>query len=143
MMNHQSRRYHHHNHHHHHNYFDRFRLGQKPQTFYGAIIFAVIGLLSLIWFVIRTGKKPARITYPCQQIAATNSVLFLAWITSLIAGPMIFSRISHYPHAKFVKSGLIIFTLSIAGYTLYRLNPSFNFTALSANPVCPQNNCSS
>jgi hypothetical protein len=38
----------------------------------------IIGLLSLVWFAIRTGTKPSRAVYPCQQAAAANSYAWLA-----------------------------------------------------------------
>ena len=38
----------------------------------------LIGLLSLIWFLLRTGTKPTRAVYPCQRVAAANSYL---WFT--------------------------------------------------------------
>ncbi len=37
----------------------------------------IIGLLSLVWFAIRTGTKPSRAVYPCQQAAAANSYIWL------------------------------------------------------------------
>jgi hypothetical protein len=38
----------------------------------------IIGPLSLVWFAIRTGTKPSRAAYPCQQAAAANSYAWLA-----------------------------------------------------------------
>lgn len=38
----------------------------------------MIGLLSLVWFAIRTGTKPSRAIYPCQQVAAANGYTWLA-----------------------------------------------------------------
>ena len=38
----------------------------------------LIGLLSLVWFAIRTGTKPSRAAYPCQQAAAANAYTWLA-----------------------------------------------------------------
>jgi len=37
----------------------------------------LIGLLSLIWFTLRTGTKPSRAIYPCQRAAAANSYMWL------------------------------------------------------------------
>ena len=34
--------------------------------------FFAVGLLSLLWFVLRTGTKPSRATYPCQKAAVFN-----------------------------------------------------------------------
>jgi len=46
----------------------------------------IIGLLSLVWFAIRTGTKPSRAVYPCQQAAAANSYAWLgAYILPLFA----------------------------------------------------------
>jgi len=42
----------------------------------------LIGLFSLIWFLLRTGTKPSRSVYPCQRAAAVNIHLWLT--TSLI-----------------------------------------------------------
>lgn len=37
----------------------------------------VVGILSLVWLAIRSGRKPSRISYPCQRAALTNTtVLF-------------------------------------------------------------------
>jgi uncharacterized protein (DUF362 family) len=36
-----------------------------------------LGFSSLIWFIFRTGTKPSRIVYPCQQLAIMNSIAFL------------------------------------------------------------------
>jgi len=37
----------------------------------------LIGLLSLLWFLFRTGTKPTRAAYPCQRVAAANSYIWL------------------------------------------------------------------
>lgn len=38
----------------------------------------VVGLISLVWFAIRTGTKPSRVVYSCQQVAAANTYTWLA-----------------------------------------------------------------
>ena len=38
----------------------------------------LFGLLSLIWFLLRTGRKPSRAVYPCQQAAAINGQIWLS-----------------------------------------------------------------
>jgi len=48
-----------------------------------------ISALSIIWFVLRTGTKPSRITYPCQRVALANSsyligLSVLLWLTSTL-----------------------------------------------------------
>jgi hypothetical protein len=37
----------------------------------------VVGIVSLVWLIIRSGRKPSRLSYPCQQAAILNTtVLF-------------------------------------------------------------------
>jgi len=38
----------------------------------------LFGLLSLVWLIVRTGTKPTRAVYPCQQVAAANAG---SWLT--------------------------------------------------------------
>jgi hypothetical protein len=42
--------------------------------------FFLFGLLSLAWYLVRTGVKPSRAAYPCQRVARTNGQLWLATI---------------------------------------------------------------
>jgi uncharacterized protein (DUF362 family) len=40
--------------------------------------FFLFGLASLLWFIFRTGCKPTRMSYPCQQACAASGNLWLA-----------------------------------------------------------------
>jgi hypothetical protein len=42
----------------------------------GSLFF--FGLVSLLWFIFRTGTKPSRIVYPCQRAALANSSMLLS-----------------------------------------------------------------
>jgi hypothetical protein len=45
----------------------------------------LIGLLSTAWFLLRTGGKPSRASYPCQIVARANSEVWLAtYVTPLV-----------------------------------------------------------
>ena len=44
---------------------------------HGPVIF---GVLSLVWFIIRVGPRPSRVTYPCQQVALASAGGFIAWL---------------------------------------------------------------
>jgi len=48
-----------------------------PKVWYGSIL---IGIASLLWFLIRTGSKPSRAAYPCQKAALANAS---AWLGTL------------------------------------------------------------
>jgi len=47
----------------------------------------LIGILSLIWFILRTGTRPSRAVYPCQRAAAANSYM---WLTAHVL-PFLFA----------------------------------------------------
>jgi hypothetical protein len=40
--------------------------------------FFIFGLASLLWFIFRTGSKPTRMIYPCQQASVASGGLWLA-----------------------------------------------------------------
>lgn len=48
--------------------------------------FFIFGLLSILWLVFRSGLKPSRITYPCQQAAAAaGSVWYVTYIVPILS----------------------------------------------------------
>ncbi len=68
-----------------------------PDRFSGRknILFWITGLGSLFWLAFRSGTKPSRITYPCQQAAATTSVGFLGYLASITGFVYIYRRLSN------------------------------------------------
>jgi len=45
----------------------------------------LLGLLSLLWFLIRVIPKPSRASYPCQRAAAPVAAGFVVWLVGLAA----------------------------------------------------------
>jgi len=52
----------------------------------------VMGLLSLIWFIIRVIPKPSRAAYPCQRAAFPFASAFVIWVAGAISGKYFFKR---------------------------------------------------
>lgn len=54
----------------------------------------LIGVLSLIWLILRSGGRPSRLNYPCQKAALANTSLLFAGTTFPLAArlPRIFMR---------------------------------------------------
>ena len=46
-------------------------------------LFPLIGLLSLIWFLVRVLPKPSRTSYPCMRMAVPLTFSFILWIAGL------------------------------------------------------------
>jgi len=69
--------------------------------------FFLIGLFSLIWFILRTGTKPSRATYPCQRTAAANSYI---WLTAYVLP--LFYAVPRRMVVGFGKRRLIVMVLA-------------------------------
>ena len=52
----------------------------------------ILGLFSLIWFLIRVIPKPSRAAYPCQRVAAPLASGFVIWITGLVASTLVYRK---------------------------------------------------
>ena len=46
----------------------------------GTLYFIILGVVSIIWLLLRVIPKPDRITYPCQRMATANAVAFITWL---------------------------------------------------------------
>jgi hypothetical protein len=56
------------------------------------VLFPVIGLFSLIWFLIRVIPKPSRATYPCQRAAFPLASGFIIWLAGLIGSTIAYRK---------------------------------------------------
>ncbi len=45
----------------------------------------LVGVLSLVWLILRSGRKPSRLNYPCQKAALANATLLLGATTFPLA----------------------------------------------------------
>lgn len=52
----------------------------------------IIGLVSLVWFVIRVVPKPSRALYPCQRLAMPLASGFVAWLIGLTGSIVAFRK---------------------------------------------------
>lgn len=50
--------------------------------------FTLIAVLSLLWLVLRSGRKPSRLNYPCQRAALANSSILFAGAAVPVAARM-------------------------------------------------------
>jgi len=53
----------------------------------------IAGLASLTWLGLRSGLKPSRLVYPCQRVAATQGLSFLAYVASALASTRVYHLI--------------------------------------------------
>ncbi|MBN1860765.1 MAG: DUF362 domain-containing protein [Candidatus Thermoplasmatota archaeon] len=91
------------------------RIWQNMRGWKG-IWFHLAGVIALIWFLIRVVPKPQRAQYPCQQVALSISLGYLAFWSVLFMGLVIWLRNAKTKFAKvvpiFLTCSLILFTIS-------------------------------
>ncbi|MCW4048500.1 MAG: DUF362 domain-containing protein [Candidatus Bathyarchaeota archaeon] len=75
----------------------------------------LLGIVSIVWFVLRTGRKPSRAAYPCQQAAALNSNLwFMTYVMPVVSAiPVRASILSDRKQTVILVSTVIV--LAAAG----------------------------
>jgi len=52
----------------------------------------IVGLFSLVWFLVRVIPKPSRATYPCQRMAMPLASGFVVWLTGLLGSVLAYRR---------------------------------------------------
>jgi len=55
-------------------------------------LYPAIGLVSLIWFLVRVLPKPSRAAYPCQRLAAPLGSGFVLWVAGVAGAAVAFRR---------------------------------------------------
>lgn len=82
--------------------------------------FFVMGLLSIIWYVFRTGGKPSRATYPCQQAAAINGKLWIAsYIVPIFSGFQL-NKLGFLRDKRVLVAATIVIVAGGIGYNWYQ-----------------------
>ena len=83
--------------------------------------FWLVGVGSLVWLLVRTGRRPDRIRYPCQKVAAANSAVFLGWLVSVLTGHWLYRRLRGYLSWRRVVVVAGLGVLVAAGWRFYRI----------------------
>jgi hypothetical protein len=73
--------------------------------------YVLVGLASLAWLGVRSGLRPSRLAYPCQRVAATQGLGFVAYVASAIASTRVY-------HLLRRRQGLRRAFLAVAGLAL-------------------------
>jgi len=71
----------------------------------------ITGLGALLWLALRTGTKPSRIAYPCQQTAAITGIGFLGYLASITGLAYLYRRATN--KTALVGFGLLAAVLSL------------------------------
>jgi len=97
-------------------------------------LFPVIGLFSVVWFLIRVIPKPSRAAYPCQRVAFPLASSFVLWLLGLAGSTLLFRRAREHFTRERLLAGLLCLGLGV-GLVWLLVNPAEQ--PASANPPVP------
>lgn len=93
----------------------------------------IVGLLSLVWFLVRVIPKPSRAAYPCQRVALPLASGFVVWLLGLAGSVAVFGKAkSCFVRAPYVMA-LMCAALSV-GVLWLALSSTENEIVLAAAP---------
>ena len=101
------------------------------------LILLVIGMIALLWFLIRVIPKPSRASYPCQRAAFPVATGFIIWLSGFIASYFSLTRVKQYCRAKKNPLALVLITLVMVASVMVQLSVPFGLTG--AIQVIPEN----
>ena len=84
-----------HSHHAHHLDNDHTKSPEHRPPSRWRLTYWVVSIGSLIWLLLRSGTKPKRLAYPCQRVAAANTLGFLTYLASLLGSATLLRRLKN------------------------------------------------
>ena len=100
-------------------------------------LFPVVGLVSLIWFLVRVVPKPARAAYPCQRVAGSLAGGFMVWIAGMVGSVFAYRRGKQlFLHSRLGKAALCFAIAGVVGIiAIERMPEKISW----ADPGVPEN----
>ena len=100
-------------------------IGHPQMRGWAKWLFPIMGILSLLWFLIRVLPKPSRALYPCQHAAAPLASSFVIWLLSMGGCTLAFRNARRkLKTARFVLAGLMAVVGITAGILAVTGGPS-------------------
>ncbi len=75
------------------------------------IWFHIVGIVALIWFLMRSGTAPHRSQYPCQQLARNIAAVYMAYWSALFVGIFMYFKKVKTQLASFIPLSIIVFLI--------------------------------
>ncbi len=129
-----------HAHHHclHHKPHAGVALREKLRNGWLFWLLPIVGLVSLVWFLIRVIPKPLRATYPCQRMAMPLASGFVAWLVGLIGSVVAFHKARGFLRQSRVHMALACLVAMVAFGAVALMNmPEKNAIAAEQPGLAP------
>jgi len=105
------------------------------------LFFPVMGIIALIWFLIRVIPKPSRASYPCVQAAAPIASSFVLYLLGLASSVMFFKKAKSYlyqaRYAMFLVAVVVGVFLSFTAYMFNNKQAFASHTGITEEPNQP------
>jgi len=112
----------------------KVRLKAQSSPFYLKILFLLLGIGSLVWFLVRVVPKPSRAAYPCMRVAAPLASTFVLWLLGLGTSLLFLKNARAYLlRRRYVTAATCILAGGIAGGVLISTPHSPACAATKAN----------
>jgi hypothetical protein len=95
------------------------------------IFFSLIGLLSLVWMLIRIIPKPSRAEYPCMKVAAPLAGGFVVYILGLAAAAFSFRQARQFFKNSKYALAFVLFVVCMTTCVILIINSSSDSYAIS------------
>lgn len=110
---------------------------QKKRSMWENLTFAIVGIASLIWFLIRVIPKPSRAKYPCMRVAAPAAASFVTWLLGVISLAASFNKFKKLVReTKYIKA-ISVMTIGIICVLLFSASSGNNTTNAATTPDAP------
>ena len=99
----------------------------KSKNKFVRYLIPLIGLISLIWMLVRIIPKPSRAQYPCMKVAAPFAGSFITYIAGLAAVLFSFKKAKqHFHHSAYTLASIFMFVgLFIGMSTILKTDHDF------------------
>jgi hypothetical protein len=114
----------------------RAQVQRQGRTGYGWVLWLtpLIGLGSLLWFLVRVIPKPSRAAYPCQRLAFPLASSFVLWLVGLAGAGTVFRRARWHLARTRLLAAILCFGLGV-GIVWLLLDPVDEPVLAAGTPV--------
>ena len=96
---------------------------------------AVVGIVSLVWFLIRVIPKPSRAAYPCQRVAAPMASGFVLWLAAIIGAAAAYRKVKAFARQSRAWKAVLCAVVLGAGCFIAASNIPRPSSASSHSPI--------
>jgi hypothetical protein len=116
------------------------RISKGKTRLFSTATFFILGLGSLLWFLIRVIPKPSRATYPCMRATAPMASAFMIYLIGISASVFSLKKSTHYFRlSKYTIAFLFVAGAAISAFITIPFSPGTAISGVTEIQVDPNN----